>query len=130
MDSNKDDLAKISNIGEVVAESVAEFFGDKKNREEIKDLIHVGVHVKSEQLKVVNPKIAGKSFVITGSLEALTRESAQQKIRDAGGNVSSSVSKETDFVIVGAEPGSKYDKAKKLGVKIIHEKDFLDMLKQ
>lgn len=129
MDASRDELAKIPNIGDVVAESVTEFFGDKKNREEIKDLLDVGVHVKSEQKKAANPKIAGKSFVITGSLEALTREAAQQKIRDAGGDVSSSVSAETDFVIVGAEPGSKYDKAKKLGVKIINEKTFLDMLK-
>lgn len=129
MDANKEDLSKIPNIGEVVAESAAEFFGDRKNQKEIRDLLDVGVRVKSEQKKAVNPKIAGKSFVITGSLDSLTRESAQQKIRDAGGDVSSSVSKETDFLIIGAEPGSKYDKAKKLGVKIIDEKTFLDMLK-
>ena len=128
MGANKEDLNKIPNIGEVVAESVAEFFGDKKNQKEIWDLLDAGVHVKSEQKKAVNPKIAGKTFVITGSLDTLTREAAQQKIRDAGGDVSSSVSKETDFVIVGAEPGHKYDKAKKIGIKIIDEKEFLRML--
>ena len=129
MAASKEDLAKIPNIGGVVAESVAEFFGDKKNQKEIQDLLHVGVHVKSEAKRAVNPKIAGKTFVITGSLDTLTRESAQQKIRDAGGDISSSVSAKTDFLIVGAEPGSKYDKAKKLGVKIIDEKEFLKMLK-
>ncbi|MEK7212023.1 MAG: NAD-dependent DNA ligase LigA, partial [Patescibacteria group bacterium] len=77
VDAKREDLSKISNIGEVVAESVAEFFGDKKNRDEIQDLFHVGVHVKSEQKKAVNPKIAGKSFVITGSLESMTREEAK-----------------------------------------------------
>jgi DNA ligase (NAD+) len=129
MEASREDLAKIPNIGEVVSESVAEFFGEKKNREEIHDLLASGVHVKSEHKKAANPKMAGKIFVITGNLEKMTRDAAKEAIREAGGDVSSSVSKETDFVVVGAEPGSKYDRAKKLGVKIIDEKIFLDLLK-
>ena len=73
-------------------------------------------------------KFVGKSFVVTGSLESLTREQAQDRIRELGGDVSSSVSKETDYVVAGSSPGSKYDKAKELGIKIIDEKEFLKMI--
>ena len=70
----------------------------------------------------------GKTFVLTGTLAGLTRDEAKVKIRELGGNVSSSVSKNTDYIVAGSEPGSKYDKAKKLGVKIIEEKDFIKMI--
>ena len=74
-------------------------------------------------------KLSGQTFVITGSLDAMSREEAGAKIRALGGKVSSSVSKGTSAVIAGSDPGSKYDKAQKLGVKILDEKDFLDLLK-
>ena len=81
-----------------------------------------------EKITKESTKFAGKTFVITGSLESMTREQAQDRVRELGGDVSSSVSKETDYVIVGSVPGSKYDKAQKLGVKIINEKEFLKMI--
>ena len=73
-------------------------------------------------------KLAGKTFVLTGTLETLGRDEAKDKIRELGGDISSSVSKETNYVVVGAEPGSKYDRAKKLGTKVVDEKEFLKML--
>jgi len=76
-----------------------------------------------------NQTLARKIFVVTGSLEAMSREEAKEKIRERGGHWAISVSKNTDFVVAGNEPGSKYEKAKKLGVKIIDEKEFLNLLK-
>ena len=73
--------------------------------------------------------LAGKSFVFTGELESLTRDEVKEKVRDLGGDVSESVSKLTSYVVVGSEPGSKYEKAKKLGVTILDEKDFLRLIK-
>ena len=76
----------------------------------------------------VSQSLSGKTFVLTGSLETLTRDDAKERIRVRGGDVSSSVSEHTNYVIAGADPGSKYEKAKKLGIHIIDEKDFLKML--
>lgn len=73
-------------------------------------------------------KLSGLTFVITGSLEKMTRDEAKSAIRELGGDVNESVSKKVDYVVAGSEPGSKYDKAKKLGVKIIGEKEFLGMV--
>jgi DNA ligase (NAD+) len=75
-----------------------------------------------------NGKFAGKKFVITGGLESMSREQAKEKIRELGGDASESVSKKTDYLVAGSDPGSKYEKAKELGVKVIEEKDFLDLL--
>ena len=71
----------------------------------------------------------GKTFVITGSLESMSREEAKEKIRELGGDASESVSKKTDYVVAGSEPGSKYEKGKKLGVKILNEEEFLKLIK-
>ena len=86
--------------------------------------------VKIERQKTVRKKLVGKTFVLTGQLDRLTRDQAKDRIRQLGGEVSSSVSKETDFVVVGAEPGSKHNRAKKLGIKIISEKEFLTLVKE
>ena len=75
-------------------------------------------------------KLKGKTFVLTGSLELMSRDKAKEKIRELGGDVSESVSKKTDYVITGNEPGSKYERAKELGVKILAENDFLKLLKK
>ena len=90
-------------------------------------MIRLGVKIKNQAKKTSN-KLDNKTFVLTGELETLSRNEAKDKIRKLGGKVSSSVSRETDFVVLGDKPGSKYDKAKKLGVPIISEEEFLKML--
>jgi len=122
-----EELARIQDIGQIVAQSVYQWFNDRSNLGLISKLIKSGVRVS--QVKVVQRKLAGLTFVLTGQLDKFTREQAQTRIRQLGGDISSSVSKETDFVVVGQDPGSKYDRAKKLGVKIVKEKEFLRMIK-
>jgi DNA ligase (NAD+) len=92
----------------------------------------VGVKILNDEYSspVKEQKLKGLVFVLTGSLSALSREEAKQKIRSLGGEVSESVSLKTNYVVVGENPGSKYEKAKELGVKIISEKDFLKMIKE
>ena len=126
--AKKEDLERIPNIGEVVAESVSEYFADKKNNELLDDLLAVGIRVKEEKEKAHQP-LKGKTFVITGTLENFSRDEIKSKIRDLGGDVSGSVSKETDYLLAGSEPGSKYDKSKKLGIEILDEKEFVKMIK-
>jgi len=124
--ANLKEISKVHDIGDVVAKSVYNYFQDKKNLALIKKLQKYGVKIKREK---VLTKLRGKTFVITGGLETFTREEAKEKIRELGGDVSSSVSPETDYLVVGTEPGSKYDKAKKLRVEMINEEQFLKMLK-
>lgn len=123
------DLEKVSDVGEVVAESVVKFFEDEKNKNIIFELIKNGVKIEEIKISRHQP-LAGKTFVLTGAMEAMTRDEAKEKIRELGGDISSSVSKETDFVVAGAEPGSKLDKARKMGVKIIGERDFLKIMEK
>jgi len=123
-----DEINSIYDFGEVMAKSTYEWFHDKNNLRLLTELEDAGVKVKSLKLSAKNAKLADKTFVLTGSLNRLTRDQAKAKIRELGGDISSSVSKNTDYVIAGAEPGSKLDKAKKLGVKIINEEEFLKMI--
>jgi DNA ligase (NAD+) len=122
------ELSKIHEVGPKVAESVVTFFKQKENRHLIEKLKKAGVRVKGQGSRVKGPLI-GKAFVFTGGLEKYTRPEAEELVRRLGGSASSSVSKQTDFVIAGTEPGSKHDKAKKLGVKIISEKEFEKLTK-
>ena len=92
----------------------------------VKDLIKTGVKIQAP--KKVETKLQGKTFVFTGALKTTTREEASEKVRLLGGKVSWSVSRNTDFVVVGENPGSKYEKVKKLGVKTITEEEFLKMI--
>jgi DNA ligase (NAD+) len=120
------DLQKIPGIGPKVAGSISSWFREARNIKLLDKLEMVGIKiVKGEAVK---GKLAGKTFVLTGGLEVMSRDEAKEKIRALGGNVSESVSKKTDYVVVGNEPGSKYDKAKKLGVKILNEQEFLRLL--
>jgi DNA ligase (NAD+) len=121
-------LNNIHDIGPIVAESIYDWFQKPYNRKLLDEFEKAGVHVINERGGKNSNKLKGKTFVLTGTLESLSREGAKDKIRDLGGDVSSSVSENTDFVIAGSEPGSKYDKAKKLGIKILTEKQFLEML--
>ena len=120
---------KVKDTGEVVAKSIYNWFKNKRNLKLLEKLDKVGVRIQSPKFKVQNLKFKNKVFVLTGELESLTRDEAKEKIRELGGDISSSVSKNTDWVVVGKEPGSKYEEAKKLGVKIIKEKQFLRMVK-
>lgn len=122
-----EELLNIENIGEIVAKSVYDWFRDEHNEKFLKKLLE-RVKVK-KIIKKIGTKLAGKAFIITGILESMSREKAKEKIKMLGGETTESVSKNTDFVVVGKEPGSKYEKAKKLGVKTIDEKEFLDMVK-
>jgi DNA ligase (NAD+) len=119
-------LQSIPDIGEIVAESIYRWFKDKNNLKLVDELIKAGVKIIAP--KKVEEKLKGKTFVFTGALKTLTRDEASEKVRLLGGKVSSSVSRNTDFVVAGENPGSKYEKAKHLGVKIISEEEFLKMI--
>lgn len=123
-----EEIEKIYDFGKIMAESVYGWFHNEKNLKLLERLEKNGVKAKKMTIAPKKQKLAGKTFVLTGTLESLTRDEAKDKIRKLGGDVSSSVSKNTDFAVAGAEPGSKHDKAKKLGVKIINEEEFLKMI--
>lgn len=124
--SSFEELSKIKDVGQIVAKSIFEWFNNKRNVRLVDRLLK---EVKVKKAKTFKKKLLDKTFVFTGELDKFTRDEAKDKVRNLGGDVSSSVSKETDYVVVGKEPGSKYDKAKKLGVKMINEKEFLRMVK-
>ena len=122
-------LEAIPDVGPIVAESIYRFFRDSKNLKFIEKLKKVGVEVVEEKKRKKAP-LKGLVFVFTGTLESMTRDEAKRKVIELGGEVASSVSKRVNIVVVGKEPGSKLEKAKKLKIKIIKEKEFLDLLKQ
>ncbi len=123
------ELVEIEDVGEVVAKSIYHWFQNKRNLKLLDKLDKVGVNIVNPKRRVKSKKLKGKIFVFTGELKNMSRDEAKQKIRQLGGDPSSSVSKNTDYLVVGKQPGSKYDQAKKLKVKIIKEKKFLNMLK-
>ena len=114
----------VTEVGPVVAQSVLHFFASPTGKKILRRLKELGIEPKSEKVsakKAAELPLAGKTFVLTGTLPSMTREEATEKIEALGGHVTGSVSKKTDYVLAGAEPGSKFDKAKELGVKIIDE---------
>jgi DNA ligase (NAD+) len=122
-------LEEIPEIGPKVAESIYNWFHEARNLNLLEALDRVGVRVRHEKPEGVSRHFEGVTFVLTGSLEKLSRDGAKERIRVLGGEVVESVSKKTSFVVVGSEPGSKYEKAKKLGVPILLESDFLKLIK-
>ncbi len=124
-----DQLTECEDVGEVIAHSIVQWHGDERNRKLIERLRQAGVNFKSElyQPKAKAGALAGKTFVLTGTLPNLKREEATARIEALGGKVSSSVSKKTDYVVAGEEAGSKLDKAQKLGVKIIDENELVKL---
>jgi DNA ligase (NAD+) len=124
-----EELEKIHDVGPKVAKSIYDWFKEKKNLDFLEKLKKAGIIVISQKPKIKSQKLKDKIFVLTGELEAMTRDKAREKIRELGGDVSGSVSKNTDWVVAGSEPGSKFDKAQKLGVKILSEKEFLKLIK-
>lgn len=124
-----DDLELVNDIGPTVAKSIFDWFNDEHNLKILEDLNQVGINIESNQvIKKIGP-LSGKKIVVTGTLSALSRDEVKSRIRQAGGDWVSSVSKNTDYVVVGENPGSKATKAKELGVKILSEKALLDILK-
>ncbi len=125
--ADQEQLAEIDQIGPIMAKSVFEYFHYPKNISVIDQFLSTGVKLQ-KPAKRRSDKMAGKTVVITGTLENFTRQQAEQAVKQAGGKTSSSVSKKTDFILAGENPGSKLDKAHQFGVKIIKEKDFIKML--
>ena len=122
-------LFKVPDIGPAVSQSILEYFKARRHQELLKKFDKFGVEIaKSHARPAGGLKLKALTFVLTGSLESLSREKAKEKIRALGGDVNESVSKNTSYVVAGTEPGSKLEKAKKLGVKILDEKEFLKML--
>ncbi len=128
MKADFEEISSIPNIGEVVAKSIHSWFSDKQNVKFVEALVRAGIQIES--VKIKKTPLSGKSVVVTGTLDTMSREEAKEAVREAGGDWVSSVSKNTDYVVVGANPGSKYDKAQKLGVKILEEKEFLKLLRR
>jgi len=127
-----DRLTHCEDVGEIIANSVVQWQGDPRNRKLVERLRKAGVNFNSELFRpeARGGALSGKTFVLTGTLPNLKREEATAKIEAAGGKVSGSVSKKTDYVVAGAEAGSKLDKATKLGVPVISEADLLKLLEQ
>jgi DNA ligase (NAD+) len=120
----------VTEIGPVVAQSVLHFFASPAGKKILRRLNELGIEPKSEKVsakKAAELPLTGKTFVLTGTLPSMTREEATAKIKALGGHVTGSVSKKTDYVLAGAEAGSKFDKAKELAVKIINEAEFRKM---
>jgi DNA ligase (NAD+) len=122
--AREEELKDVTEVGPKVAEGILEFFSESANRKLIERLRAADVNMKSERQAPKSTKFAGKTFVFTGTLAHWTREDAEALVASHGGKAGGSVSKKTSYVVVGADPGSKYDKAKSLGVPILDEAQF------
>lgn len=127
MDASEEELQQVNEVGPRIAQSIAEFFQEPRNRELVKRLREAGLSFKGKK-KERGTKLADKTFVLTGTLTKYSRDAAKKMIEDAGGRVSGSVSKKTDYVVAGADAGSKLDKAKELGVPVIGEEEMEQLL--
>ncbi len=125
--ATEEELLQVEDIGPVIAKNIVMFFQDKNNLKEIADLLSQGVNIQEQKHETASQIFAGKTFVLTGALSR-PRKEVEEIIERCGGRCSSSVSKKTDYVLAGEEAGSKLDKAKALGVKVIDEKQFLEMV--
>lgn len=127
MNAGKEDLVALDDFGEIMADGVLSYFADEHNREEINALLRAGITFREKELK--QGVFSSMRVVLTGSLSSMKRSKAKEEIEARGGSVADSVSKTVDLVVAGEEAGSKLDKAKKLGIKIIGEEEFLSMLR-
>jgi DNA ligase (NAD+) len=128
MNASQAELEEVNEVGPRIAESIREFFDEPRNRELVKRLRDAGLSFAGKK-RERGTKLAGKTFVLTGTLVKYTRDEAKKMIEDAGGRVSGSVSKKTDYVVAGSDAGSKLDKAKELGVTVIEERELEKLLK-
>jgi len=130
-EASLEELTEINDIGEIIAKSVTDFFQNEENQNIINELKTIGLNTKYLGPKTIEKEeFANKKFVLTGSLQKLTRDEAKEKIESLGGKTVDSVSKNTSVVIVGENPGSKYDKAKQLNITIWTEEEFLEKLEK
>ena len=128
MEAERETLEQIHGIGPTMAEDIYEFFHEKHNRGVIRDLLKAGIHWPKPARVKKSTALTGKTFVLTGGLSTMTRDEAKRRLQELGAKIAGSVSKKTDYVIVGDEPGSKADKARELGVTMLDEKEFLKLI--
>ena len=119
---------EIKDIGPIASKNISLFFKDKKNIDIIEKILKSGVKINYPKNLNSNSKISGLNFVITGSFDAVSREEIKDIIRENGGNISSTVSKKTNYLVLGSNPGSKYEKAIKMGIKNISFKEFKKLI--
>ncbi len=129
MQAQEVDLLAVPEVGPRVTESILNFFNDAKNRELISQMLSLGVNITHQQPDTLKPGVAGKSFVFTGTLQSLSRTEAETLLKSAGARIGASVSRKTDYLVAGAEAGSKLDKAKEFGIQILFEEEFLKLIK-
>jgi len=127
MNASEEELQQVNEVGPRIAKSIVEFFQEPKNRALVDQLEKLGLNLTGKK-KERGTALAGKTFVLTGTLAKYTRDQVKQMIEDAGGRVASSVSKKTDYVVAGTDAGSKLDKAKELGVSVIGESEMEALL--
>jgi DNA ligase (NAD+) len=127
MQASPEELERVNEVGPKVAQAIAEFFAEEKNRELVRQFQNAGVVMTAEK-RVTGSKLSGMTFVLTGTLPTMTRDAAKEMIEAAGGRVSGSVSKKTNYVIAGEEAGSKLEKARELGVTVLDETGLIDLV--
>jgi DNA ligase (NAD+) len=129
LDASEDELTRVRDVGEEMAKAIRAFFAEPQNRRVIEELLAAGIGPEPPELIAAGP-FSGKTVVLTGGLSGMTREQAKEEVERRGGKVSGSVSRKTDYVVAGEEAGSKLKKAQELGVKVLDEKAFLDLLQR
>ena len=129
MNASLEELTNIHDIGDILAQNLVTYFSDEKNQELISNLKDIGINMEYRGEKVINnPLISNKKFVLTGTISFMTRDEIKELLERYDGTTVDSVSKKTDVVIVGDSPGSKYEKAQKLGIEIWDENKFKEVV--
>jgi DNA ligase (NAD+) len=129
--ADEERLQQVRDVGPVVAQSIVEFFAEPHNREVVAQLLGSGMHWPEHEAEVTEVlPLSGQTFVLTGTLGGMSREEAKEQLENLGAKVSGSVSKKTNYVVAGAEAGSKLDKARELGVAVLDEQQFLQLLQE
>jgi DNA ligase (NAD+) len=131
MQASEEELSQIEGIGPITAKSIKDFFASEQNRKVIEKLKKAGVKTE-EEVKETNENLplANEKIVFTGALKSMSRSKAQELVRELGAETPDTVSRKTTLVVVGEDPGSKYEKAQKLGIKTINEEEFLELLRR